>query len=326
MERSAQALEKVMNEKILLAEDDDVLREIIRTLLEIDGYQVTTTANGRLALASFSEKMPDLIVSDIMMPEMDGFSLLEAVRGRPEGATVPFLFLSARHERTDLSQARRLGADDFLFKPFDSTELLGAVKAKLERRRIVQLFDTREAHLQTLMVLANVIEARDPQTRGHVERVQYNAMALGRALGWSLEDLTFLEFGAILHDVGKIVVPRAILNKQGSLDPEELQVMRQHAEAGAAMLNGVDHLRPVIPYALCHHERWDGNGYPRGLTGEDIPKEGRLLAIVDVYDAMISDRPYRAGMDKEMVLDELRKGAGTHFDPQMVEVFLRLVS
>jgi putative two-component system response regulator len=310
---------------LLLVEDNLELINVMQDILETEGYRVTCASNGQEALTAFKRETPDLILSDVMMPQMDGFELLEAVRRHPTGTAVPFLFLSARTERNATIQARALGADDYLFKPFEPDELTLAVRAKLERRRAVEMFDTRAAHLQTVTMLANVIEARDQYTRGHIERVQKYALRLARALGWSSEALAILEFGALLHDIGKIVVPRDLLNKPTRpISTAEWTILRQHPEIGAKMLEGVDHLQPAIPYVLYHHERWDGNGYPAGLAGTAIPIEGRLLAIADTFDAITSDRAYRKALDKEAALSEIIKGRGTQFDPEMADVFVTL--
>ncbi|PWH12227.1 MAG: hypothetical protein DDG60_14390 [Anaerolineae bacterium] len=310
--------------RILLAEDDDMLRQMTRAILEIDGYEVFAYPNGKAALDAFEQINPDLVVSDISMPILNGFQLLEAVRSLRSGSVVPFLFLSALSEHDDVYNAKRLGVDDYLFKPFQPQDLLIAVKSRLERRRAAELFDSHQAHLQTIILLANVIEARDAYTRGHVERVQQSALELGRELGWPLEEMIILEFGALLHDVGKISTPESVLNKPGLLTPEEIQIMRNHTVAGAHIIESVPHLRLAKPYVLYHHERWDGTGYPEGLAGEKIPREGRLMAIVDVYDALISDRPYHKGITPTEAIRFLRRGSGQHFDPTMVEVFIEL--
>jgi HD-GYP domain-containing protein (c-di-GMP phosphodiesterase class II) len=147
---------------------------------------------------------------------------------------------------------------------------------------------------------------------------------LGAALGWSVPSLAILEFGALMHDIGKIIIPETVLNKPGHLTPEELTVMRNHTVAGARIIDGISHLRDARQCILYHHEKWDGSGYPEGLKGEEIPPEGRLLAIVDVYDALTSDRPYHKGITSQEAMDFLRKGAGTHFDEQMVHVFCEI--
>lgn len=310
--------------RILLAEDDDMLRRMTRAILEINGYEVFAYPNGQAALEAFEQINPDLVVSDISMPILNGFQLLEAVRKLSSGSVVPFLFLSALSEHDDVYHAKRLGVDDYLFKPFQPEDLLVAVQARLERRWAAELFDSHQAHLQTITLLANVIEARDTCTRGHVERVQQSALELGNALGWSLEDRLILEFGALLHDVGKISIPEAVLNKSGPLTPEERHIMQQHTIAGARIIESVPHLRPARPYVLYHHERWDGTGYPEGLAGNDIPRGGRLMAIVNVYDALTSDRPYHKGMSPEEALAFLQRESGRHFDPNMLPVFIEI--
>jgi putative two-component system response regulator len=308
--------------KILLVEDDAFLLDVMRSILEAEGFEIVPAANGKQALDLFLSTRPDLIVSDIMMPEMDGYELLEAVRSIPIGITVPFLFLSARTERTDISRSRALGADDYLFKPFDAPELVSAVRSRMDRRRIVEIFDTRTAHLQTVIMLANVIETRDPYTAGHVERVRKLALHLAFAMNWAQEEIAVLEFGAILHDVGKIIVPRVVLKKTGPLNVDEWALMRQHPQAGARMLEGVDHLRSAVPYVLYHHEWWNGSGYPFGMKGKDIPRQGRLLAIVDAFDAMTSNRPYHASMDFRDALEEVRRCREVYFDPEMADIFV----
>ena len=309
--------------KILLVEDDSLLLEVMRNILEAEGFEIFPACNGRQALDLFQTVRPDLVVSDIMMPEMDGYQMLEAVRTLPIGVTVPFLFLSARTERSDVSRARSLGVDDYLFKPFDAPELVSAVRTRLDRRRVIELFDTRAAHLQTIVMLANVIETRDPYTAGHVERVRRLALNLAFALDWSNEDIAILEFGAILHDIGKIIVPSQVLKKTGPLTEQEWELMRRHPQAGAKMLEGVDHLRAAIPYVLYHHEWWNGCGYPFGLKGEAIPREGRLLKIVDVFDAMTSNRPYHSSMTAREAMDDLARNSGIYFDPAMLSVFIQ---
>lgn len=313
-----------MTAHLLLVEDNVSLLDVMREILLSEGYRVTPASNGLEGLKAFEREKPDLILSDVMMPHMDGFAMLEAIRAHPEGATIPFLFLSARSERAATAQARSLGADDYLFKPFEPNDLLDAVRIKLERRRIVELFDTRSAHLQTVIMLANVVEARDRYTRGHIDRVQAYARDLANLLSWSAEAMAILEFGALLHDIGKIYVPRRVLNKRKKLIYAEWSLLRQHPAIGAQMLEGIDHLKAALPYVLYHHERWDGRGYPTRLGGTDIPQEGRLLAVVDTYDAMTSNRPYRRALSHEIAIAEAHKRAGTQFDPQMVEAFLEL--
>ncbi len=313
-----------MKEKILVVDDNRDLRELAETILKTQDYQVILAEDGKEALDIFDQSPPDLIISDIAMPEMNGFAFLEAVRSRKEGAAVPFLFLSAYSQKANLSQARRLAVDDYLFKPFDAKELLDAVRVRLDRRRAVRLFDTHEAHLQTILLMANVIEIRDTYTYDHIMRMRKIAKLFGKALKWDVASLVILDFGAILHDIGKLVVPSDILKKKDSFTPEEWAIMRQHPEVGAKMLKGITHLKPVIPFVLYHHERWDGGGYPYGLAGKNIPFEGRVIAIIDVYDAITSDRPYHKKRSKEYALKTIEEKSGTHFDPFLAKEFLKL--
>ena len=180
----------------------------------------------------------------------------------------------------------------------------------------------RKSYLLTIKALANAVEARDLYTAGHTVRVYRVAKVIARKLGWNEDKMIELRYGSILHDIGKIGVPDAILNKPGKLTEEEMGVMQKHPEMGARILRGIPFLEPVIPYVLSHHERYDGTGYPDGLAGEEIPIEGRLLAVVDTFDAILSDRPYRPGADTEKALDELIKFKGRQFDPIIVEAFL----
>ena len=310
--------------RILLVEDDAPLLDVMRYLLEAEGYEVCPAVNGKQALDLFVSTRPNLVISDIMMPEMNGYELLEAVRAyaRRNYRSFPVL------ERPNRTFGCRPGALAWgwmiiLFKPFEAPELINAVRARLDRRRVIELFDTRAAHLQTVIMLANVIETRDPYTAGHLERVRRLALNLAFALNWNTEDIAILEFGAILHDIGKIVVPSQVLKKTGPLTKEEWELMRQHPEVGAKMLEGVDHLKAAVPYVLNHHEWWNGSGYPAGLKGEKIPREGRLLAIVDAFDAMTTNRPYHSSMPAVDALDELARYRGIYFDPDMVDAFIQ---
>jgi putative two-component system response regulator len=308
--------------RILLAEDDDFLRLMTKTILETSGFEVMACVNGQAALDAFPNYNPDLVVSDVSMPIRDGFGLLDGVRKLESGSVVPFLFLSARSEHESVMHARRMGADDYLFKPYEPDDLLDAVHARLKRREAIRLFDTRDAHLQTIILLANAIEARDIYTRGHVQRVQEFAVEMGNALAWTPEDMSTLEYGSLLHDIGKIVVPELVLNKTSKLTPEEFEIMKSHTTAGAKIITGVSHLAGAIPYILYHHEKWNGKGYPEGRGEKDIPLEGRILAFGDVFDALTSDRPYHKGMSPRDALDLIKKDVGVHFDPELAPIFI----
>src|SRR5579884_2269070 len=196
-------------------------------------------------------------------------------------------------------------------------DLRVAFQAERTRRQEIQ-----RAYLETIRMLAAAVEARDPYTGGHLERVTHYALVIARALGWTGERLSETEMGAILHDIGKIGIQDAILRKAGPLSPEEWEHMRTHPIIGTQILRGITFLEPVIPYVRHHHERYDGKGYPEGLAGEDIPIGGRLIAVADAFDAMTSSRPYRPAMCAEAALAELRSSAGTQLDPKIVDAFM----
>ena len=308
---------------LLVVEDDPAMLVALRDILEASGYAVHTAANGQAALEVMGRLRPSLILSDIAMPIMDGIELFDAVRRIPDAATIPFIFLTARGTREDIFAAKTLGADDYITKPITSQELLSAVKARLQRTDELLLAQLKAAYKASLRALANAIESRDHYTRFHVERVNAYAQAVARELQWSEDRLETLEFGAILHDIGKISIPESILRKTGPLSKEEWEEMREHPRVGARMVEDIPYLAPAVPTIHAHHERWDGSGYPEGLRESSIPDSARLLAIVDAFDAMTSDRPYHAAIDAGHAHAEITTQSGRLFDPGMVDAFNR---
>jgi len=309
---------------ILVVEDDPAMLVALRDILEAAGYRVLTAPNGQAALDVLGGgEKPALILSDISMPILDGYGLFEAVRRQPGGASIPFVFLTARGTREDIFAGKSLGADDYITKPVTSQELLTTVRARLQRSDELMLAQLREAYKASLRTLANAIEARDQYTADHVERVNAYAQAIAHELGWDADRRDSLEFGAILHDIGKIAVREAILRKPGRLTPEEWAEMRQHTEVGSRMVEGIPYLAPAIVAILYHHERWDGSGYPSGLAEEDIPEVARLLSVADAFDAMTDERPYHPPIPPEEARQELMRQAGRQFDPAIVEAFNR---
>jgi len=308
---------------LLVVEDDLALLKALHDILEAEGYQVRTATHGEEALESYREKKPDLILSDISMPVMDGLQLFEAVRGQPGGIAIPFIFLTAHSSgrREDKFHGRSLGADDYITKPISSHELLTVVHARLRRADELMVEQIKIAYKDSLLAFANAIELRDPYTYNHVKRINEYAQAMANELGWDETRREALEFGAILHDIGKLEVLIDILSKKEELTPEEWDIMRRHPEFGVKMIKEIDYLAPVVTMILHHHERWDGSGYPGGLVGKEIPEEARLLAVIDSFDAMTTDRPYRSAMLPEVALEEIQQRAGVQFDPYMVAIF-----
>lgn len=313
--------EQTNQKTLLVVEDDPAMLIALRDILEDAGYRVCTAENGVVALKVFAAEQPALVLSDISMPVMDGIGLYESLRKLPGGTMTPFVFLTARGTREDMFAGKSLGADDYITKPITSQELVAAVQARLSRADEMMYAQLRTAYKDSLRVMANAIEARDHYTRDHVERVSAYAQAMGRELGWVGQRLERLELGAILHDIGKIGVREAILTKPGPLSPEEWAEMRQHTEVGARMVQDIPYLAHALNIILYHHERWDGGGYPHGLRAEEIPEEARLMAVVDVFDAMTSDRPYHPAHSPDRAREEILSLAGKQFDPRMVQVF-----
>jgi putative two-component system response regulator len=308
---------------ILIVEDDPAMLVAFRDILVTAGYPVRTAANGVAALEVMEEEKPSLILSDISMPVMDGIQLFSAIRKQPGGLGIPFIFLTARGTREDVFAAKSMGADDYISKPISSSELVSAVQSRLMRSDEMMLSQLKTAYKDSLRALANAIEARDPYTRDHVDRVNAYAQAMAKDMGWDDERCEMLEFGAILHDIGKIQVFESILRKTGPLGAKEWKDMRQHPSVGSKMIENIPFLAPAVPMVLHHHERWDGTGYPDQLLGLEIPEEARLLAVVDAFDAMTSDRPYRAAIDLETAYKLVTAESGKQFDPGMVESFKR---
>jgi putative two-component system response regulator len=307
---------------VLVVEDDHALLIALKDILEAAGFQVNTATHGEAALESFRREKPALILSDIAMPGMDGIELYEAVRSQPGGKETPFIFLTARGTREDVFEGRSLGADDYITKPISSHELLTTVRSRLRRSNEIKLEQLKISIKDTLLVLAQGIEARDPYTHRHVMRLNEYSKVMAKELGWPEPRLEILEYGAILHDIGKLEIPSAILNKREPLSTEEWKEMRRHTEYGAFMIKEINYLVPALPILLYHHEAWDGSGYPEGLRGDEIPEEARLLAVVDSFDAMTSDRPYRSAIGASRAYEEIKRRSGIQFDPKMVEVFI----
>ncbi|HEY62469.1 MAG TPA: response regulator [Anaerolineae bacterium] len=306
---------------LLIVEDNVLLRDAIAEMLTMDGFFVLTAGNGEEALSQMESVSPDLILSDISMPVMDGFEFFHLIRERQEWLSIPFIFLTARGDQAHVLTGKGLGAEDYLIKPVNHTELLTAIRARLSRSQQLRLARLREAYQASLTVLANAIEVRDRYTRGHVERVTAYAIVLGEQLGWSGKQLEDLRYGAILHDIGKIHIEEMTLQKQGPLNHNEWVIMQQHPVIGANMVKNIPFLSPAVPAVLYHHECWDGSGYPHGLKGNEIPMMARVVAVADAFDAMTTTRSYRQAQSIELAFKELVKGEGTLFDPDVIEAF-----
>ncbi|HMO58018.1 MAG TPA: HD domain-containing phosphohydrolase, partial [Roseiflexaceae bacterium] len=287
------------------------------------GYSIVTARNGLEALEQVRQAHPDLILPDVTMPQMDGFTVCRELKTNDQTALIPITMLTGLGDSDHHRQGIEAGADDFLTKPIDQLTLRARIRAQLHLKRLTdQLEDTESV----IFMLAQAVEAKDPYTEGHLQRIRYYAEQLAIACGLSVDDVRAVRYGGILHDIGKIGVRDTILLKPGKLTPEEMAEMQRHPEIGAQIISQMRFARRIMPIILGHHERWDGNGYPQKLAGEEIPIGARIIAVVDAYDAMTTNRPYRAAMSREAAFDQLRQARETQFDPDLVDIFVDLVA
>ena len=307
---------------VLVVDDVSANRELLEGYLYDLGYEVRHAADGQEALEQINTNEPDLVLADIDMPRMDGLTLCARVKADPLGRLIPIVLITASHDRAIRLKGLAAGADDFLTKPFDAKELLIRTQVLLRDRALNKRLDAAES---VILALARAVEARDGYTIQHAERVAHSAREIGRAYGLAGEDLDALYKGGMLHDVGKITVPEAVLLKRGPLDEGELAAMQSHSAEGeriCAPLRSTAHYLPIMRH---HHERIDGRGYPDRLAGSDIPLGARVVAIADAWDAMVSDRPYRPGISREEAIRRLREGKGAQWDAMFVDLFLQLL-
>lgn len=310
-------------ETLLIVDDNQILLNGIRDILSYEGYQVMTATNGKDALAQMQRQSPDMIVSDIRMPTMDGYAFLHKVRAEADWVSIPFIFLTAHGDRSEVINGKHVGVDDYLVKPLTSQELLTAVRARLTRSKQLRLAQLNHAYKTSLTALANAIDVRDISNHGHVERVTAYSVEIARELGWQEQVLESLRFGAILHDIGKIMIQESTLFKINRLDTREWGEIYQHPQVGAEMVKDIPHLIAAIPIIRYHHERWDGLGYPDGLAKEAIPIEARIVAVADGFDSMTIDKPYRLARSLQEAHDEIVRCAGSQYDPEIVVAFQR---
>src|SRR5271154_2304747 len=288
-----------MFERILIVDDEATARMALATLLRREGFEVRDASDGATALAECHSFRPDLILLDIVMPGVDGFEVCRRIKATPETRLTPVVLITGLSATGDRIQGINAGADDFLSKPIDFNELLARTRSLL---RLKQFTDELENAEGVLFSLAQSIEARDPYTSGHCERLAEMSARLGEKLGLTEEDIRALRRAGIVHDIGKVVVPDAILLKEGPLSPEETEVMRKHPVVGERICAPLRTFHGVLPIIRHHHERHDGSGYPDGLRGDDIPLTAAILQLADVYDALTTDRPYRKASTSQVAL------------------------
>lgn len=308
---------------ILVVEDDHAMRKVLQEHLTTLGYRIVAAASTEAALEVLDGTAPDLILTDVHMPGMSGIELCRHVKGDPRFQLTPVILLTAVTDLDARVAGLAAGADDFFAKPFDFVELRTRVAALL---RVKSLLDQLERAEGVITALGLTIEARDPYTAGHCERLAGYAVALGQAVGVDEPTLRALRLGGFLHDLGKIAVPDTILLKPGPFDPAERKRIQVHPVVGADLVRGLKTLDDVRPLIRHHHERWDGSGYPDGLRGEAIPLGARIMAVVDVYDALRSERPYKGPLPHaEAVEILLREAEAGFWDPRITAAFLEVL-
>ena len=325
---------------ILVVDDQEAnVRLLERMLIEVGGFtRVRGTTDPRDVFLALVDFQPDLIMLDLVMPELDGFSVLEQLRMiLPPEEYLPVLVLTADVTLEAKQRALGAGAMDFLTKPFDAVEVLLRARNLLESRRLHTRLEARvrertreieEAQVEILERLARAGEYRDDMTGRHAQRVRLTSEAIARALDVPDDEVELIGRAALLHDLGKIGIPDAVLLKPGALDPDELETVRQHPLIGARLLeNGRSRLVQMAEaVARTHHEHWDGSGYPAGLKGEEIPLAGRIVAAADVFDGLVHARPYKSAWTVPETVGELRSCAGTQFDPAVVAALEQVVA
>jgi putative two-component system response regulator len=315
---------------ILIVDDDDIVLETLQGVLEQAGHEVTAARDGRSALEILRRSPIRLVISDWMMPGLSGVELCRAIRSDDFPAYIYTILLTGRSEKEDVVEGLRAGADDYVGKPFDGTELLMRVEVG---RRVLAV----ESRHVTIFALARLAESRDPETGQHLERMRNYCRALGRRLSQTEEFrdassgdfIEMLYLTSPLHDIGKVGIPDSILLKPGRLSDREFEIMKGHTTIGADTLESAlrehpeaDYLRMARDIARTHHEQFDGSGYPNGLEGDQIPLCGAVVSLADVYDALISKRVYKNALSHEVARGIILDKSGTQFDPRIVEAFL----
>ena len=308
---------------ILVADDQAANRELLDELLTAQGFRVVTVPDGAAAVEELSKTQVDLVLLDVMMPHLNGFEVCEKIKSNPETYLIPVVLITALSDKQDRIKGIKAGADDFLTRPVERAELLARVGSLLKLKHRTDELERAEA---VLFALARSIEGKDPYTHGHCERLSDYSARLGEHLGLVEDEITALRRAGVVHDVGKIAVPDAILLKPGKLSEQEWRVMREHPVVGERICSPLKSFRLVLPIIRHHHEKLDGSGYPDGLRGDAIPITARILQIVDVYDALTTERPYKKAFSSADALQTMKEEvAKGWWDPHIFNEFEQLV-
>ncbi len=309
---------------LLLVDDEPSNLQVLRHVLQ-ENYQLLFATDGNKALEIARQQKPNLILLDVMMPGMDGHTVCSTLKADPTTSRIPVIFVTALANTDDETRGFELGAVDYITKPISAPIVRARVRTHLS---LVSLDELRETRLQIVQRLGRAAEYKDNETGMHVIRMSHFSRRLALAAGCSEAWADDLLHAAPMHDVGKIGVPDAILRKPGPLDADEWDIMRKHPEFGAEIIGEHDSnvLQLARAVALGHHEKWEGSGYPGGLSGENIPLAARIVALADVFDALTSERPYKKAWAPEAAMEHIQQQSGRHFDPELVKVFTPLLS
>ncbi len=326
-----------MNHKVAIVDDDAIQLKVIRKLLSDENISSVPLNSGKALLQYLDVQIPDLILMDLMMPEMDGFETLSLIRkmeksqGKPN---VPVIFLTGKYDETLESKGLELGAMDYIYKPYHPKVLTQRVKNSLDlmylQKNLEKEVESKTRQVEQLSVqivkaLAEAIDAKDTYTNGHSGRVARYSKEIAKRYGYDYKHQNLIYMMGLLHDVGKIGVPDAIINKPSKLTDSEYEEIKNHPVMGARILKTITEMPNLVVGARWHHEKYDGSGYPDGLKGLDIPEEARIIAVADAYDAMSSRRSYRSPIPQAKLRQEIEDGAGTQFDPEFARIMLQMI-
>ena len=304
---------------MLVVDDGEINRALVEAFLSDLDCRLQSAEDGPSALAAIDKETPDLVLLDVQMPGMDGYEVCRRIKAGPRGRLLPVVMLTALDNANDRVLALEAGADDFMSKPVDRIELVARVRSAL---RLKAVYDTLDSAEQVIFSLAAAVEAKDKYTEKHTHRVAESARHVGMKLGLPERALDALYRGGIIHDIGKIGVPDAILLKPGPLAGDEVRIMRAHTTIGESIVRPLRSGANLLPIIRNHHEHFDGRGYPDGLAGRAIPRLARIVAVCDSYDALVTDRPYRKARTVDEAIGTLADGAGKQWDPEVVEALV----
>ncbi len=304
---------------VLVVDDGAINRALVEAFLSDLDCRLQSAEDGPSALAAIDKETPDLVLLDVQMPGMDGYEVCRRIKAGPRGRLLPVVMLTALDNANDRVLALEAGADDFMSKPVDRIELVARVRSAL---RLKAVYDTLDSAEQVIFSLAAAVEAKDKYTEKHTHRVAESARHVGMKLGLPERGLDALYRGGIIHDIGKIGVPDAILLKPGPLAGDEVRIMRAHTTIGESIVRPLRSGANLLPIIRNHHEHFDGSGYPDGLAGRAIPRLARIVAVCDSYDALVTDRPYRKARTVDEAIRTLADGAGKQWDPEVVEALV----